>query len=240
VQVVSDFTLTLSPGEVVALVGRNGAGKSTALSAVCGLRYGSPGGTVHVDGTDMTTAPADALVRAGVSLVPEGRRIFRDMTVIENLRLGAFTRRRTGRREIPGDIDRVCQLFPALSRYNTKRAGELSGGQQQMVAIGQALMSRPRYLLLDEPASGVAPVLVDEIYDTVHDLVTRDQLGLLFVDQSIERALERSHRIYVMDGGSIVLESASTSASTDQINRIVMGTAEPGASAAGTPAPPAS
>jgi branched-chain amino acid transport system ATP-binding protein len=225
VQVVNDFTVAVEPGEIIALVGRNGAGKSTALSAVCGLRFGKPGGTVYVDGADMSQAPADALVRAGVSLVPEGRRIFRDMTVIENLRLGAFTRRRSGRREIPADFERVCELFPALARYSGKRAGELSGGQQQMVAIGQALMSRPKYLLLDEPASGVAPVLVDEIYDTVEALVTRDRIGLLMVDQSIERAIERSHRIYVMDSGSIVMESASASASIERINPIVMGTA---------------
>jgi len=224
VQVVTGFSVTVEPGEIVAMVGRNGAGKSTALSAVCGLRYGRAGGTVHVDGKDVTSVSANAVVLAGVGLVPEGRRIFRDMTVVENLRLGAFTRRRSGRREIPGDIDRVYQLFPALSRYSAKRAGELSGGQQQMVAIGQALMSRPTYLLLDEPASGVAPVLVDEIYDTVAALVAAEGLGLLVVDQSIERALDRSDRYYVMDNGSIVLQGESAAASISRINPILMGT----------------
>ena len=224
VQVVTDFSVTVEPGEVVTMVGRNGAGKSTALAAICGIRYGRPGGTVHVDDRDVTAAPPNAIVSAGVGLVPEGRRIFRDMTVVENLRLGAFTRRRSARREISGDIDRVYQLFPALSRYSGKRAGELSGGQQQMVAIGQALMSRPTYLLLDEPASGVAPVLVDEIYDTVAALVAAGGLGLLVVDQSIERALDRSDRYYVMDNGSIVLQGASAAASIERINPILMGT----------------
>ena len=232
VQVVNDFTVTVEPGEVVALVGRNGAGKSTALAAVSGLRYGRNGGTVHVDGSDVTAASAHALVLAGVSMVPEGRRIFRDMTVIENLRLGAFARRRSGRRQIPDDVDRVYQLFPSLGRNRAKRAGELSGGQQQMVAIGQALMGRPNYLLLDEPASGIAPLLVDHIYDTVDALVAGDGLGVLMVDQSIERVLERSRRYYVMDNGSIALSGESESASLDQINPILMGTEAPHAGAA--------
>ena len=224
VQVVSGFSITVEPGEIVAMVGRNGAGKSTALAAICGLRYGRAGGTVHVDGRDVTGSPANAIVLAGVGLVPEGRRIFRDMTVVENLRLGAFARRRAGRRELAADVERVYRLFPALSRYSAKRAGELSGGQQQMVAIGQALMSRPTYLLLDEPASGVAPVLVDEIYDTVAGLAAAGGLGLLVVDQSIERALDRSDRYYVMDNGSIVLQGESAAASIDRINPILMGT----------------
>lgn len=228
VQVVTDFTVSVAPGEMVALVGRNGAGKSTALAAVSGLRFGRSGGSVHVDGADMSTATPNAVVLAGVSLVPEGRRIFRDMRVVENLRLGAFARRRSGRRDIAADIERVYELFPILARFAAKRAGELSGGQQQMVAIGQALMSRPKYLLLDEPASGVAPVLVDEIYDTVAGLVRQDNLGLLLVDQSVERALERCDRVSVMESGSIVLEEPATPASIDRINPILLGT-EPAA-----------
>jgi branched-chain amino acid transport system ATP-binding protein len=223
VKVVTDFTVAVSPGEVVALVGRNGAGKSTALAAAVGLRYGQAGGQVTIDGTDVSKQSPNAILVAGVSLVPEGRRIFRDMTVIENLRLGAFTRRRTARREIPGDIEQVYQLFPVLARYSGKTTGALSGGQQQMVAMGQALMSRPTYLLLDEPASGVAPVLVDEIYDTIDRLV-HDGLGVVLVDQSVERALERSSRYYVMDNGSIVLDGDSTASAVDRINPILLGT----------------
>ena len=223
VKVVTDFTVTVAPGEVVALVGRNGAGKSTALAAAVGLRYGQAGGRVTVDGADVSNESPNAILVAGVSLVPEGRRIFRDMSVIENLRLGAFTRRRTGRREIPGDIEQVYELFPVLSRYSGKTTGALSGGQQQMVAIGQALMSRPTYLLLDEPASGVAPILVDEIYDTVDRLV-HDGLGVVLVDQSVERALERSSRYYVMDNGAIVLDGDSSASAIDRINPILLGT----------------
>jgi branched-chain amino acid transport system ATP-binding protein len=223
VKVVTDFTITVNPGEVVALVGRNGAGKSTALAAAVGLRFGQASGSVTIDGTDVSHETPNAIVVAGVSLVPEGRRIFRDMTVIENLRLGAFTRRRTARREIPGDIEQVYALFPVLSRYSGKTAGELSGGQQQMVAIGQALMSRPSYLLLDEPASGVAPILVDEIYDTIDRLVG-DGLGVVLVDQSVERALERSSRYSVMDNGSMVLSGDSVDSAIDRINPILLGT----------------
>jgi branched-chain amino acid transport system ATP-binding protein len=229
VRVVSDFTITVAPGEIVALVGRNGAGKSTSLAALSGLRFGQAAGSVTVDGKDITSASANAVVLAGVSLVPEGRRIFKDMSVIENLRLGAFARRRQARKEIPQDIERVYELFPVLKKYSTKTAGELSGGQQQMVAIGQALMSRPRYLLLDEPASGVAPVLVDEIYDTVERLVTSDGIAVVVVDQSVERALERTGRFYVMDNGAIVLEGSSTAASISQINPILLGTTAMGA-----------
>jgi branched-chain amino acid transport system ATP-binding protein len=178
---------------------------------------------VTIDGSDVSQETPNAIVVAGVSLVPEGRRIFRDMSVIENLRLGAFTRRRTARKEIPGDIEEVYALFPVLSRYSGKVAGALSGGQQQMVAIGQALMSRPTYLLLDEPASGVAPILVDEIYDTIDRLVL-DGLGVVLVDQSVERALERSSRYYVMDNGSMVLDGDSTASAIDQINPILLGT----------------
>jgi branched-chain amino acid transport system ATP-binding protein len=224
VRVVTDFTITIEPGEIVALLGRNGAGKSTSLGAVSGLRFGQAGGKVTVDGQDISQAPANVIVLAGLSLVPEGRRIFRDMTVIENLRLGAFVRRRSGRREIPHDVERVYELFPVLAKYSKKLTGELSGGQQQMVAIGQALMSRPTYLLLDEPAAGVAPVLVDEIYDTIDGLVTRDGLGVVLVDQSVERALERARRYYVMDSGAIVLKGDSTPESIVDINPILLGT----------------
>lgn len=229
VQVVSDFSVTVSRGEVVALVGRNGAGKSTALAATVGLRFGPTTGTVQVDSADLSRAAPNAVVVAGISLVPEGRRIFRDMSVIENLRLGAFTKRRSDRRQISDYVDEVYQLFPVLARFSRMQAGTLSGGQQQMVAIGQALMSRPDYLLLDEPASGVAPVLVDEIYDTLERLVA-DGLGLLLVDQSVERVLERSTRYYVMDGGAIVLNGTSTTEAIDRINPILLGTEPLGSS----------
>jgi len=232
VQVVSDFSVRVASGEVVALVGRNGAGKTTALSAVAGLRYAPPSGSVRIDDRQLTGAPPNVMVTSGLGFVPEGRRIFKEMTVIENLRLGAFTRRRKGKKELDADLDRVYELFPILAEFRLREVGGLSGGQQQMIAIGQALMARPRFLMLDEPASGVAPVLVDEIYDRLHQLVG-EGLGLLVVDQSIERALEQSSRFYVMDDGRIVLAGASEPSAAERINPIVLGTADLGGPAPG-------
>jgi len=203
VGVVSDVSFRVEPGEFVAMVGRNGAGKSTSLAAVAGLRYGRSGGTVRVGGTDLSNASPGEVVRAGVKLVPEGRRIFRDMTVEENLRLGAFVRRRRPTAEIKDDTERVFTLFPALRRDIKKTVSALSGGQQQMVAIGQALMTKPRFLLLDEPTAGVAPAVIDDMYDTFSELV-RSGIGLLIVDQNIERVLESTTRFYVIDGGRVV------------------------------------
>jgi len=232
VQVVSDFSLQVDPREVVALLGRNGAGKTTSLSAVAGLRYAPPTGTVHIGERDLTGAPPNVMVTSGLGFVPEGRRIFKEMTVLENLRLGAFTRRRKGKKELEADLDRVYELFPILAEFRQREVGGLSGGQQQMIAIGQALMARPMFLLLDEPASGVAPVLVDEIYDRLHQLVD-EGLALLVVDQSIERALEHSSRYYVMDDGRIVLTGTSDPAAAEKINPIVLGTADVGGPAPG-------
>ena len=222
VQVVNDVSFRVGPGETVALVGRNGVGKTTSLAAVSGLRYGRVRGRVALAGRDLTARSPNEIVAAGVKFVPEGRRIFRSMSVHENLRLGAFTHRRDRRRDLAGDFDRVYELFAALHGYDRKLAGELSGGQQQMVAIGQALMSRPRFLLLDEPSSGLAPALVDEMYDRFDELVSQG-LGLLVVDQSIERALERSHRFYVMEAGAIAMEGSSNPAAIEPINAIVLG-----------------
>jgi branched-chain amino acid transport system ATP-binding protein len=222
VQVVNEVSMSVTAGEVVAVVGRNGAGKTTTLAAVAGLRYGPTAGTVRIDGADISAATAHDIVRSGVNLVPEGRRIFREMTVAENLRLGAFTRRRSGRTEIPADLARVYELFPALELYKSKVVGELSGGQQQMVAIGQKLMTRPKFLLLDEPTSGLAPALVDELYDRFAALVA-DGIGLLVVDQSVERVVERSDRFYVMDDGRIVMSGAAARSALEGINAIILG-----------------
>ncbi len=222
VAVVLDVSLQLNIGEVVALVGRNGAGKTTSLAAICGLRYGPSGGVVRIGDQDITKLNSHEMPRSGLKLVPEGRRIFRSMTVTENLRLGAYPHRRGGRVDVAADLDRVHELFPDLAAFAAKRAGELSGGQQQMVAIGQALMSRPRYLLLDEPSSGLAPALVDEMYDRFDELA-RSGIGLLVVDQSVERALERSRRYYLMESGTIVAEGPSEMSALDGINAVIMG-----------------
>lgn len=224
VEVVRTVSFEIDFGEFVAIVGRNGAGKTTALSAVCGLRFGSNRGAVRIDGEDISTAPPHQIVGSALSLVPEGRRVFREMSVVENLRLGAYTHRGSlkGGSGLDDRMSRVFELFPILQEFRDREVAGLSGGQQQMVAIGQALMSDPKVLLLDEPAAGVAPVLVDEIYDRLRRLVT-DGLGVAVVDQSIERVIEHTDRYYVMDNGTIVQSGASTADAVDRINRVVLG-----------------
>lgn len=222
IRVVTDVSFTVEPGEVVAIVGRNGAGKTTSLSAVVGLRYGPCGGSVTVAGTDVTGSSAVRVVRSGLSLVREGRRIFRDMTVLENVRLGAFTRRKA--KDLGADLDYVYELFPTLRSYSARRAGELSGGQQQMVAIGQALMNRPKFLLLDEPASGLAPAVVEEMYDRLR-LLADNGMGVAIVDQSVERILRWSDRFYVFESGRTALSGTSRSAAVESINEIILGVA---------------
>jgi branched-chain amino acid transport system ATP-binding protein len=224
VSVVTDVSFEVRPGETVALVGRNGAGKTTSLAAVSGLRYGLSGGSVRIGDLDITRFAPHQIAATGLKLVPEGRRIFRAMTVNENLRLGAYPHRRGSRQEIVDGLTRVHQLFPALATFAEKLTGELSGGQQQMVAIGQALMSRPQFLLLDEPSSGLAPALVDEMYDRFDELADQG-MGLLFVDQSVERALERSGRYYLMDSGVIVETGASQPGALEGINAVILGQA---------------
>jgi branched-chain amino acid transport system ATP-binding protein len=223
VSVVTNASFEVHPGEMVALVGRNGAGKTTSLAAVAGLRYGPVRGTVRVGSDDITTASPDRIVRHGVKLVPEGRRIFRSMTVFENLRLGAYPHRQN-RQHVAEELGKVWELFPPLSTCAGKMVGELSGGQQQMVAIGQALMSRPRFLLLDEPSSGLAPVLVDEMYDRMDELAATD-IGLLIVDQNVERILDRTTRYYLMESGAVVKEGTSEEPDAlDAINAVIMAT----------------
>jgi branched-chain amino acid transport system ATP-binding protein len=234
IRVVSDVSFTVAQGEVVAIVGRNGAGKTTSLAAVAGLRYGPCGGSVTVAGVDVTGSSPVRVVRSGLSLVREGRRIFRDMTVLENVRLGAFTRRKT--KNLGTDLDYVHELFPTLKKYSAKLAGELSGGQQQMVAIGQALMSRPRFLLLDEPASGLAPAVVEEMYDRLR-LLADDGMGVAIVDQSVERILRWSDRFYVFESGRTELSGASRSAVVENINEIILGVVRFEAAGAPDPAP---
>jgi branched-chain amino acid transport system ATP-binding protein len=224
VRVVQDVSFEARPAETVAIVGRNGAGKTTSLSALAGLRYGMSGGKVTLAGKDISKASPLQAVKAGLSLVAEGRRIFRDMSVTENLRLGAFTRRRRDRAAIASDMNSVRELFPALSLYKDKLVGELSGGQQQMVAVGQALMSKPRFLLLDEPTSGLAPALVDEMYDSFKRLVDGG-IGIVVVDQSIERVLDWSDRYYVIDDGQVMLSGVSRPEAIEEINAIVLAAA---------------
>lgn len=222
VEVVRALSFEVRLGEFVALVGRNGAGKTTALAAVAGLRFSNGRGTVTIGGNDISTSAPHQIVGAAVSLVPEGRRVFREMSVLENLRLGAYTHRRALKNGLDERLDRVWRLFPILREFRAREVAGLSGGQQQMVAIGQALMSEPKILLLDEPAAGVAPVLVDEIYDQLRAL-TGEGLGVVVVDQSIERVIEQADRYYVMDNGTVVQAGVAAPEAIEGINRIVIG-----------------
>jgi branched-chain amino acid transport system ATP-binding protein len=189
----------------VALIGANGAGKTTTLKALAGV-LPPAGGSVHYRGRSVTRKPAFELVREGLALVPEGRGIFGRLTVEENLDMGAYVR--AGDPAIRTDLDRVYALFPRLKERRRQTAGTLSGGEQQMLAIGRALMSRPKLLLLDEPSMGLAPIMVQRIFEVVRE-VAREGVTILLVEQNAKLALEASHRSYVMEGGAVTLSGAS-------------------------------
>ena len=225
---VSRIDIEVGAGEMVAIVGRNGAGKTTALHAIAGLRHGSNHGSVLVEGREVGDKAPWKIAAAGLALVPEGRRTFIQMTVMENLLLGTTASPVKNRQEESVRLERVLRLFPLLEPALTRSVGDLSGGGQQMVAIGQALMGSPLVLMLDEPASGLAPAVVQELMASLRRLAD-DGLGVLFVDQSVERALASSDRVYAMDNGTMVVSGRSGELSTAHLTDIVVGRA---------PAPP--
>src|SRR5512132_1787582 len=195
-------SLTVSPGEIVALVGPNGAGKSTLLKAIAGL-MAARRGTIRWENKRLDTQPPERIVECGVALVPEGRRLFARMTVQENLELGAFTQR--AQKERREQMDRVYTIFPRLREREQQPAGLLSGGEQQMLALGRALMGLPRLLLLDEPSLGLAPRVVESIFSILGEL-HRDGMSLLIVEQSVHAVLALAQRAYILEGGKIVGE----------------------------------
>jgi branched-chain amino acid transport system ATP-binding protein len=202
VEALKGVNLEVAEGEIVALIGANGAGKSTLLMTICGVlqaRYG----TVTFSGRDITRLRTFNIVRLGVAQAPEGRRIFPRMTVLENLQMGAST---VGVTHFAQDLERVMTLFPILRARQGQRGGTLSGGEQQMLAIGRALMSRPRLLLLDEPSLGLAPLVARQIFAAIGDLNSRDGATVLLVEQNAHHALRLAHRGYVLQNGKIVLE----------------------------------
>jgi branched-chain amino acid transport system ATP-binding protein len=212
-RVVHDVSFTVSPGEIVALLGPNGAGKSTTLKLVAGLLR-PVAGSKEIEGEDVSDLPPYRTVARGLGLVPEGRWLFPEMTVRENLLVGGF--RLAGRRERQSDIDRVLELFPALVPRITARAGSLSGGEQQMTAIARALMTRPSYLMLDEPSLGLAPIVVKQVYAEVARLQQLG-LGLLVVEQNVELALGLASRAYVMRQGRMVASGSAQELLSSQV-----------------------
>ena len=201
IQAVKGIDLVVGRGELVCLIGANGAGKTTTLKGVTGLQPVS-GGTVRYDGEDVTGRPAFELVRRGLAMVPEGRGVFGALSIEENLAMGAYIRSdKAGIRE---DVERAFALFPRLKERRRQTAGTLSGGEQQMLAMARALMSRPRLLLLDEPSMGLAPLMVQKVFETVI-AVSREGVTILLIEQNAKLALEVSHRGYVMESGTITL-----------------------------------
>jgi len=205
IQAVKGIDLSVGKGELVALIGANGAGKTTTLKGVTGLQPVS-GGTVRYDGEDVTGLRAFELVRRGLAMVPEGRGVFGGLTIEENLAMGAYIR--TDKPAIRADVERVFALFPRLKERRRQTAGTLSGGEQQMLAMGRALMSRPRMLLLDEPSMGLAPLMVQKVFETVL-AVSGEGVTILLIEQNAKLALEVSHRGYVMESGEITLQGDS-------------------------------
>src|SRR5438034_79860 len=201
IQAVKGIDLTVRQGELVCLIGANGAGKTTTLKGITGLQP-IKGGTIHYDGQDITGKPAFLLVRRGLSMVPEGRGVFGALSIEENLAMGAYTR--NDHVAVRSDVERVYGLFPRLKERRTQTAGTLSGGEQQMLAMGRAMMSRPKLLLLDEPSMGLAPLMVEKIFEVIRHIAA-EGVTLLLVEQNARLALEASHRAYVLEGGLVTL-----------------------------------
>jgi len=211
INAVRGIDLAVGAGELVTLIGANGAGKTSTLKALSGL-HRPAAGRIHYNGEDVTALPAFELVRRGLALVPEGRGVFGRLTVEENLAMGAYTRR--DRVEVKSDRERVFALFPRLAERRRQAAGTLSGGEQQMLAIGRALMSQPKLLLLDEPSMGLAPLMVQRIFETIRQIAA-EGVTLLLVEQNAKLALEVCDRGYVIESGMISLADTTQRLRTD-------------------------
>jgi branched-chain amino acid transport system ATP-binding protein len=216
---VKGIDLEVNEGEIVTLIGSNGAGKSTTLRAIAGLVH-PRAGTISLSGQRVDHLPAHRIVSRGMSLVPEGRGIFHRLTVLENLEMGAFQRKD---KEISADLDRVYSLFPRLKERLKQTGGTLSGGEQQMLAIGRGLMARPRLLLLDEPSMGLSPLLVETIFATIQSIQAQGST-ILLVEQNAAMALEVAHRAYVLESGVITLKGTGADlARDDSVRRAYLG-----------------
>ncbi|MBQ5759548.1 MAG: ABC transporter ATP-binding protein [Schwartzia sp.] len=220
IHAIQDVNLSVNQGEIVTLIGANGAGKSTTLRTISGLLK-PKSGEIFFEGQPIGGQPAQNIVKAGISQVPEGRRIFANMTVLENLELGAYTR--SDKDGIAADMEVVFGRFPRLKERLQQEAGTLSGGEQQMLAMGRALMSRPKLLLLDEPSMGLAPILIKEIFSIISD-INATGTTILLVEQNANMALKVAHRAYVLETGRITLSGdADELASSEAIRKAYLG-----------------
>ncbi|NLO40228.1 MAG: ABC transporter ATP-binding protein [Ruminiclostridium sp.] len=220
IHAIKGISMKVNDGEIVTLIGANGAGKTTTLRTISGLKKPSSG-TVLLDGEDITDFSTQSRVKMGISQVPEGRRIFSTMTVLENLELGAFLR--SDKADIAADMAMVYERFPILADRKKQVAGTLSGGEQQMLAMGRALMSRPKLLCLDEPSMGLAPLLVQEIFDIIRD-INQKGTTILLVEQNASMALQIANRAYVMETGTITLTGTGAELmQSDEIQKAYLG-----------------
>ena len=220
IHALKGVTLQVNEGEIVTLIGANGAGKSTTLRSINGLNHPRDGKITFQD-RDITSAAPHDIVKMGIAQSPEGRRLFPHMTVLENLQMGAF--QRTDKENFREDLDRVYSLFPRLNERKTQKAGTLSGGEQQMVAMGRALMARPKLLLLDEPSMGLAPIFVERIFEIVVE-INKQGTPILLVEQNALMALEVAERGYVMEVGTIALtDDAKTLSENEQVQKAYLG-----------------
>ncbi len=219
IHALRDVSFEVNEGEIVALIGANGAGKTTTLHTITGL-LPSKGGSVVFEGQDITKKPGHTIVRLGMSHVPEGRRVFTGLTVKENLRLGAYTRPKS---EIEDSLKKVYERFPRLEERKNQSAGTLSGGEQQMLAMGRALMAKPRILLMDEPSMGLSPLFVSEVFKIIED-VSKAGTTVLLVEQNAKKALSIANRAYVLETGKIVGSGpASELLNDDAIKKAYLG-----------------
>lgn len=220
IQAIKGVSFHVDEGEIIALIGANGAGKTTILHTITGL-VGAASGNIEYKGSDLTKVPAHKIVSMGMSHVPEGRRIFQELSVYDNLLLGAFTRRQKS--EIAESIKRIYKHFPRLEERKNQIAGTLSGGEQQMLAIGRALMAKPNIILMDEPSMGLSPLYVSEIFAIIQE-INKDGTTVLLVEQNAKKALSISNRAYVLETGNIVLEGdAKELMQNDQVRRAYLG-----------------
>lgn len=220
IQAIKSISFEVNQGEVIALIGANGAGKTTILHTITGL-VAAKSGSIDFEGKDLTKIPAHDIVSLGMAHVPEGRRIFAELTVLENLKMGAYTRK--DKKEIADTLEKIYVRFPRLNERRHQIAGTLSGGEQQMLAMGRALMSQPRIILMDEPSMGLSPIFVSEIFDIIRE-ISNSGTTVLLVEQNAKKALSIANRAYVLETGKIVLEGdAKELMNDDSVKKAYLG-----------------